>query len=67
VLETIAMNGFRQRVVPVLEQQPGFEGYLIVLSRDKEELLGITLWDTEEKASRQQPGSNRSACPAPTR
>jgi hypothetical protein len=32
----------------VLDAQPGFEGYLIVLSRNKEELLGITLWDTEE-------------------
>lgn len=48
VLETIGMQGFRERVVPVLEAQPGFEGYLMLLSREKGKFLGVTLWDTEE-------------------
>jgi len=48
VLEGIGMQGFRDRVVPVLEAQPGFEGYLILLNREKGKLLGVTLWDTEE-------------------
>ena len=48
VLETTGMQGFRERVVPVLEAQPGFEGYLILVSREKGKLLGVTLWDTEE-------------------
>ncbi len=48
VLETTGMEGFRERVVPVLETQPGFEGYLILLGRAKGKLLGVTLWDTEE-------------------
>jgi hypothetical protein len=48
VLEGVGMQGFRDRVIPVLEAQPGFEGYLILLNREKGKLLGVTLWDTEE-------------------
>jgi hypothetical protein len=48
MLEGIGMRGFRDRVVPVLQAQPGFEGYLILLAREKGKLLGVTLWDTEE-------------------
>lgn len=48
VLEGIGMSEFQTRVVPVLEQQPGFEGYQILINRAKGRLLGITLWDTEE-------------------
>ena len=48
VLEGVGMQGFRDRVVPVLEAQPGFDGYLILLNREKGKLLGVTLWDTEE-------------------
>lgn len=48
VLESTGMEGFRERVVPVLEGQPGFEGYLILISREKGSLLGVTLWDTDE-------------------
>ena len=48
VLEGVGMQGFRERVIPVLEAQPGFEGYLILLNREKGKLLGVTLWDTEE-------------------
>ena len=35
VLEGVGMQGFRDRVIPVLEAQPGFEGYLILLNREK--------------------------------
>ncbi len=48
VLEGVGMQGFRDRVIPVLEAQPGFDGYLILLNREKGKLLGVTLWDTEE-------------------
>ena len=48
VLEGVGMQGFRDRVIPVLETQPGFDGYLILLNREKGKLLGVTLWDTEE-------------------
>ena len=48
VLETLGMDGFRDRVIPVLEAQPGFEGYMILLDRDHNKMLGLTLWDNEE-------------------
>lgn len=48
VLEGVGMQGFRERVIPVLQAQPGFAGYLILLNREKGKLLGVTLWDTEE-------------------
>jgi hypothetical protein len=47
-LEATGMQGFRDRVIPVLEAQPGFGGYLILMSREQGKLLGITLWDSEE-------------------
>jgi hypothetical protein len=47
-LETTGMKGFHDRVIPVLQSQPGFDGYLILLNREKGELLGVTLWDSEE-------------------
>jgi hypothetical protein len=48
VLETAGMQGFRDRVIPVLQAQPGFGGYLVLISREQGKLLGITLWDSEE-------------------
>jgi hypothetical protein len=47
-LEKAGMDGFHQRVVPVLHAQPGFQGCLTLLSREHGKLLGVTLWDTEE-------------------
>jgi hypothetical protein len=49
-LETVGMQGFRERVVPVLNDLPGYKGSLILLDRVQGELLGFTLWDTEEQA-----------------
>ena len=52
-LERIGMQGFRERVVPVLRELPGLEGTITLLHRgqgEEGEILGITLWDTEEHA-----------------
>ena len=47
-LEKAGMDGFHERVVPVLRAQPGFEGCLTLLNRDQEKIIGLTLWDTAE-------------------
>lgn len=49
-LETVGMQGFRERVVPVLNDLPGYKGSLVLLDRVQGEILGLTLWDTEEHA-----------------
>jgi hypothetical protein len=49
-LEGVGMRGFRERVVPVLLELPGFQDNLTLLDRDQGEILGITVWDTEEHA-----------------
>lgn len=49
-LEGIGMRGFRERVVPVLRQQEGFQGALVMLDRAQNQVLGVTLWDTDEHA-----------------
>lgn len=51
-LEKAGMDGFHERVVPVLRAQPGFSGTLCLLDREHEKLLGITLWDTDENGRR---------------
>lgn len=48
VMETVGMQGFRERVLPVLESQPGFLGNVTLLDRGQDRLLGITFWDTDE-------------------
>ena len=52
VLETIGMQGFRDRVLPVLAALAGYEGNLTLLDRQNNKLLGITLWDTAENGQR---------------
>jgi hypothetical protein len=47
-LEAIGMQGFHDRVVPVLRAQPGFTECLTLLDREHGRMLGVTLWDTEE-------------------
>lgn len=49
-LEGIGMQGFRERVVPILRELPGLQDNLTLLDCDGGEILGITLWDTEEHA-----------------
>lgn len=51
-LEKAGMDGFHERVVPVLKAQPGYAGTLILLAREQDTLLGITLWDTDENGRR---------------
>lgn len=47
-LEKEGMDGFSERVVPVLRAQPGFEGCLTLLNREQGKIIGVTLWDTDE-------------------
>jgi heme-degrading monooxygenase HmoA len=49
-LQGIGMEGFQQRVAPALQQLQGLKGTLVLLDRAGGELLGITLWDSEEHA-----------------
>jgi hypothetical protein len=51
-LEKTGMDGFHERVVPVLRAQPGFAGTLILLDRQHDTMLGITLWDSDENGKR---------------
>ncbi len=39
---------FRDRVLPDLRRYEGFEGAMVLVPRDSEEVLVISLWDTEE-------------------
>ena len=43
-------QGFRERVLPELQQQAGFRGAYVLLDRAGGKLLGITLWENEQAA-----------------
>jgi hypothetical protein len=43
-----AVQSVRDNVFPVLQSCPGFKGQLLLLDRAKGEVIGISLWDTEE-------------------
>jgi len=52
---------FRDRVLPDLRQYQGFEGAMVLVPREGEEVLVISLWDTEEHLRQAE------ATPAPHR
>jgi hypothetical protein len=58
-LEERGMQGFHERVLPVLREQTGFEGTLVLLDRAQGKMLGVTLWDTEEHARSAGPRLDR--------
>jgi hypothetical protein len=39
---------FRERVLPTLQQQAGFQRVYVLLDPSRGKLLGITLWENEE-------------------
>jgi quinol monooxygenase YgiN len=51
-----AIGVLREQVVPVIEQQNGFKGYLMLVDRGTGNSINITLW--EEEADRQVTGPN---------
>jgi hypothetical protein len=43
-----AVRSVREEVLPVLQGCAGFKGQLFLVDRDRGEVIGISLWDTEE-------------------
>jgi hypothetical protein len=43
---------FRERVLPTLQQQAGFQRVYLLLDRTRGKLMGITLWESEETAQK---------------
>ena len=41
-------QGFRERVLPMLQQQAGFKRAHVLLDRAGGTVLGITLWESED-------------------
>jgi heme-degrading monooxygenase HmoA len=42
------VQSVRDHVFPILRECKGFRGQLVLVDRDKGEVIGISLWDTEE-------------------
>jgi heme-degrading monooxygenase HmoA len=42
---------FRERVLPLLQQQAGFKGVTLLRNRARGKALGISLWESEEAAN----------------
>jgi hypothetical protein len=51
-----AIGVLRERVVPAIQQQNGFKGYLMFVDRGTGKSINITLW--EEESDRQVTGAN---------
>jgi hypothetical protein len=51
-----AIGVLREQVVPSIQQQNGFKGYLMFVDRSTGKSMNITLWD--EEADREITGSN---------
>jgi hypothetical protein len=42
------VKSVQERVFPILKECKGFRAQLLLVDRDKGEVIGISLWDTEE-------------------
>lgn len=51
-----AIGVLKEQVVPIVQQQNGFKGYLMFVDRSTGKSINVTLW--EEEADREVTGSN---------
>ncbi len=42
-----ALTAARETFLPAAREQPGYHGFLLLSDRAKQELVGITIWETE--------------------
>jgi hypothetical protein len=42
------LSQVREHVLPLLQQQDGFKGFIALGNRQSGELIGITFWDSEK-------------------
>jgi heme-degrading monooxygenase HmoA len=56
------LDFFRERVLPDLRSYAGFEEAMLLVSSDGEDVLGISIWDTEEhlRSAEAMPAPHRS-------
>ena len=43
-----ALSQVREHVLPLLQQQDGFKGFIALGNRQSGELIGITFWESEQ-------------------
>jgi heme-degrading monooxygenase HmoA len=43
-----ALRDVREHVVPLLKQQDGFKGFIALGNRQSGELIGVSLWESEQ-------------------
>ena len=44
----VGLRDVRERVLPLLNQQEGFKGFIALGNRQSGELIGITFWESEQ-------------------
>ncbi len=45
-----AVAAVQEAFVPAAREQPGYRGFLLLTDRDRQQLVGISLWETEADA-----------------
>jgi hypothetical protein len=46
------LKSLRERVIPILKECRGFRGEVVLVDRDKGEIIGISFWDAKKTCSR---------------
>jgi heme-degrading monooxygenase HmoA len=56
------LHDIKEHVLPILQQQDGFKGFIALGNRQSGELIGITFWESEQamQASEEVGESTRS-------
>jgi heme-degrading monooxygenase HmoA len=52
---------FRDRILPETEEQPGYEGALLLVDREGGVVYSLTFWETEEALEGRRPRANELA------
>lgn len=47
-----AVNAVRDTFAPAAREQPGYQGFLLLTDRSRQQLVGISVWETENDMQR---------------
>jgi heme-degrading monooxygenase HmoA len=54
------LRDVKERVLPLLQQQDGFKGFIALGNRQSGELIGITFWESEQAMQASEEVGDRS-------
>ncbi len=55
-----AVQNVREQVLPLIQQQDGFKGFIVLADRQAGKAIGVSLWESEEAMQASEEVGNRT-------